>query len=108
MPIYENSKIATNHHNLYEEIFEKRGVESIRQYKSMPFTGIDFDTLMVQEYTWTVKDSLHKLSHFFYQTYEYWWIIGFVNQKPTDAHYNIGDTIYIPSNPREIAKKIGG
>ena len=108
MPIYKNNRKAINKHPLFEDILERRGVESINQYRSMPFTGLSFDTILVQEYIWKFGDSLHKLSQTFYDTYDFWWVIAFVNKKPTDAHYKFGDTVYIPSNPRKIADEIGG
>jgi len=107
MPKYKNRKLGHNDNSLFDGIFEKRGVTRITQYRTMPFTGLDFDTIMVQEYIWMVRDSLHKLSQTFYNTYDLWWVIAFVNQKPTDAHYKVGDKIYIPSNPQKIANQIG-
>ena len=108
MPIYKNNKIAVNKSPLYDEIFEKRGLKKINQYRTMPFSGLDVDTIMVSEYVWRAGDSLQKLSRMFYKTYDYWWVIGFVNKKPTDAHYKMGDTVYIPSNPSYIADNVGG
>jgi len=107
MPKYKNRKKAINQNDMYEEIFEKRGVNHIVQHYSMPFSGLDFDSVLVNEYTWKVGDSLQRLSQTFYETYDLWWVIAFVNKKPTDAHYKVGDTVYIPSNPRMIADKIG-
>jgi len=107
MPKYKNRDIATNKNSLYEDLFEKRGVTKINQYRTMPFSGLDFDTIMVQEYRWRSSDSLQKLSRTFYSTYNYWWVIGLVNKKPTDAHYTIGDKVYIPADPSIIAESVG-
>ena len=107
MPKYKNKKTAVNKNSLYDDMFEKRGVTKIEQLKTMTFTGLDVDTIMVSEYVWSSTDSLQKLSRTFYDTYEYWWVIGLVNKKPTDAHFKIGDTVYIPTDPSYIANNIG-
>jgi len=26
-----------------------------------------------------------------------WWVIAWYNQKPTEAHFNVGDVVYIPT-----------
>jgi hypothetical protein len=31
-----------------------------------------------------------------------WWLIGWYNQKPTEAHFKIGDTVLIPLPLEEI------
>ena len=38
------------------------------------------------EHVWTKTDKLHHLSRRYYGTNDYWWIIGLVNDKPTDGH----------------------
>tara|TARA_Y100001937_G_C6972742_1_gene264072 strand:- start:48 stop:374 length:327 start_codon:yes stop_codon:yes gene_type:complete len=108
MPKYKNKKTAVNSSEKYEEMFKKRGREKILQTRTMPFTGLDFDSINATPYVWKSTDSLHKISQFFYGTIDFWWVIAFVNKKPTDAHYNIGDEIYIPTDPFVIHDHIGG
>tara|TARA_Y100001938_G_scaffold149482_1_gene236456 strand:- start:861 stop:1187 length:327 start_codon:yes stop_codon:yes gene_type:complete len=107
MPIFRNNRTGINKNPLYDELLEKRGLPKIEHFRTMPFSGLDTDTIMVSEYIWRAGDSLQKLSRTFYRTYEYWWVIGFVNKKPTDAHYKLGDTVYIPTDPSYIADNIG-
>ena len=107
MSRYKKNKKARNNSEKYEEVFEKRGREFIDQTRTMPFSGLDFDTINASKYIWKSTDSLQRLSHIFYGTYKFWWVIGFVNKKPTDAHYSIGDEIYIPSDPYLVYNKIG-
>ena len=108
MPRYKRQITAINNSELYEELFENRGVGFIKQRRTFIFTGLDLVSPGSSEYIWKSGDSLHKLSHLFYGTLQYWWIIALFNHKPTDAHYKIGDTILIPTNPISIAQKIGG
>jgi len=107
MPKYKNEKNAINSSDLYQELFENRGIKFARQRRTFVFTGLDFDTIQVSEYVWRQGDSLYKLSNLFYGTLDFWWVIAFVNKKPTDAHYNYGDTIFIPKDPMLIVEAIG-
>ena len=43
-------------------------------------------------------DRLYKFAHKYYGNPDYWWIIAWYNNKPTDTHYKIGDTVYIPKD----------
>ncbi|WP_286970079.1 hypothetical protein [Algoriphagus sp.] len=35
-----------------------------------------------------------------------WWIIAFYNQKPTDAHFTIGEEMYIPARPSDVLSQV--
>jgi hypothetical protein len=35
-----------------------------------------------------------------------WWIIAFYNQKPTDAHFTIGEEMYIPVRPSDVISQV--
>lgn len=50
------------------------------------------------EYQWNYGDKLYKLAERFYGDPKLWWIIAHVNMKPTDSHYEVGDTVIIPNN----------
>lgn len=43
-------------------------------------------------------DRLYKFAHKYYGNPTYWWIIAWYNNKPTDTHFSIGDTVYIPKD----------
>tara|TARA_R100001082_G_C4351946_1_gene154961 strand:- start:394 stop:720 length:327 start_codon:yes stop_codon:yes gene_type:complete len=107
MPKYKNEKTALNSNELYQDILDKRGIDFVQQRRTFVFSGMEFSSISVNLYTWSVGDSLHKLSQTFYGTYNYWWVIGLINNKPTDAHYNYGDEIFIPTNPELIDERIG-
>lgn len=108
MPKYVKQSSAINNNDLYEELFENRGIKFVKQRRTFTFSGVDLDSVATTEYYWRTGDSLHRISHLFYGTLDYWWVIALVNKKPTDAHYKLGDIVLIPSSPVSIADSVGG
>jgi hypothetical protein len=105
MPKYLDTKRGSISQHLLFEIMEKRGRKSITINRTKDFRelqGMEFD--ISTEHTWRVTDKLFKLSNEYYGTIEYWWVIGLVNGKPTDAHCSVGDVLYIPRDPVAIAE----
>lgn len=100
MPIYTEKTTSILNHDLYFDVFEDKGVKYLTIVRSQTFdkligTQIGIDV----EHVWSYGDSLAKLSQKYFYSYENWWIIALLNGKPTDAHYSIGDIVYIPRNP---------
>ena len=103
MPQY-SSKTAILNSDLYFEVLNNKGVKSIvirrtRTFQELQGTEFDVST----EHVWAKGDSLHKLSQRYYGEFQYWWVIGLLNSKPTDAHFSIGDIVLIPSNPYYVS-----
>ena len=48
------------------------------------------------EKIYSLGDKLYKYAYEVYGSTEYWWVIAWFNNKPTDMHCKIGETIYIP------------
>jgi hypothetical protein len=82
MPKYLNRPTSINNTRLYKQMLKDRGVLSIQQFRTKYFNKIDASLYNPQTYIWTKKDKLIRLSNF--------------NQKPTDAHFEIGDEVFIP------------
>jgi len=59
-------------------------------------TDQEFADLTVQEHIWKQGDRYWKLASEAYGDSSLWWVIAWFNQKPTEAHSNIGDIVYIP------------
>jgi len=100
MPIFPNQEIMLLDFDSYYEILESKGIKIISMRRTQTFekmSGKQVDVL--EEHIWSYGDSLAKLAQKYYGGYDYWWVIAFVNKKPTDSHYKIGDSLYIPSNP---------
>lgn len=105
MPKYSENNTAILAVDLYFDILEKKGVKSLKIRKTTTFEnlqGQEFD--VSSEHIWSKGDSLYKLSNKYYGEFQYWWVIGMLNSKPTDSHYSIGDVVYIPSNPYHVAE----
>lgn len=103
MPIYKNNPSGRLDNQSYFDIFEKKGVKYLTIKTTKNFKnaqGRSFE--LKQEHVWGFGDTLYKLSQKNYGTYDYWWTIGLINGKPTDAHFKIGDVVYIPRYPGKI------
>ena len=48
------------------------------------------------EYKWKHGDKLYKISQKNLGDPKLWWVIAHINMKPTDGHYQPGDTLIIP------------
>jgi nucleoid-associated protein YgaU len=99
MAKYKNSVRSTNNSKEYKEILERRGVKKITQFRTKIFNKIDLSNISNFSYVWKKGDNLFRLSNRFYGNKDYWWSIAMFNQKPTDAKFEIGDVIYIPTDP---------
>jgi hypothetical protein len=81
-----------------EPIDDER-IEWVPHYETPKFpdlTSEDRYSLINEHHIWTVGDRYWKLSTKFYGSSDLWWVIAWYNQKPTDAHVKIGDSIAIP------------
>jgi len=98
MPIYKDTITSNNDDNLYEKVAEDRGIKRLIQHRTKIFDEIDLSTLVYNKYIWKKDDNLFKVANRFFPNRNYWWIIAYVNNKPTDAHFEIGDEVLIPSS----------
>jgi nucleoid-associated protein YgaU len=56
---------------------------------------------------WKETDSYWKLSSKFYKDAQYWWIIAWYNQAPTESHLHPGERIFIPTNLTDALQILG-
>lgn len=100
MPIRYNKKIVRiNDSEFYEEFFEERKVNSIRQYLTSEMgypTVRQQSSIQTSNYIWKTGDRYYKLAHEFYGDSRFWWVIAWYNKKPTEGHVSIGDVLAIP------------
>ena len=107
MPRYPNNKDAILTNQTHFEILERRGLKKLTLKRTKSFqnlVGLEFD--IREEHLWSYGDNLLKLSYKYYGTGDYWWGIGITNGKPTDANFEIGDVVYIISNPNSVVEAI--
>tara|TARA_R100001509_G_scaffold22745_2_gene12021 strand:+ start:2313 stop:2639 length:327 start_codon:yes stop_codon:yes gene_type:complete len=107
MPKYKNEKIARLDSEEYREIFDNKGVKFLNIRRTMNFADIKDEQYQIQsEHIWSTGNTLFRLSYLYYNTYNFWWVIALVNNKPTDAHYSLGDVVLIPADPYAIANSM--
>jgi len=96
---YDNKRIITNSSERYMNILIDRGLKRIRQYSlsklSYP-TDKEMQNLKTVAYLWKGTDRVYNVSHEFYGDVRLWWLICWFNQKPTEFHFEEGETIFIP------------
>jgi len=96
---YENRILFKNGAPIYFHLLEERGVPYIQQYATPIMEKITqprYDRLAVSSQKWTAGDRLYKLAAKHYGSSNLWWVIARFNNKPTEAHFKLGDTVYIP------------
>lgn len=107
---YINRNVLETSSELYKKILEKRGLKRIVHYDTATYSlddslgEYDFDFYQI---VWKDGDRLHKISQQYYNSVEYWWVIGLFNQKPTDADFKTGDIVLVPYPLQEFMEFIG-
>ncbi len=96
MSRYDDRITAINNLDFYKDTLKKRGVKKIEQYRTQTLKKFNINTIDYVEKVWLDGDSYWKLSKEFYGDPQYWYIIARFNNRPTEAHINIGDLIKIP------------
>lgn len=107
---YNKRSVLTNSEEIYKKFLEKKGIKNISHYNT-PIFYLD-DSLpqydfKFHEVYWKDGDRLYKLSKEYYNSVNFWWVIGFFNQKPTDLHFQPGDLVLIPYPLEEFLSFIG-
>ncbi len=103
MPNYYDRKLI-NDSKIYEQYFKDRGRKIVEQFATKTFDQFQNVSFSAYTHYWSSGDTLRNISIKFYNGPGYWWVIGFANGKPTDAHYTIGDTVLVPANPRVLIR----
>jgi len=107
MPIYPSNPNMIIDEEHYKTLMEDRGIKVLRAKRTQTFEGLqNFEFELLEEHIWTKTDKLFHLSRRYYGTNDFWWVIGLANKKPTDAHFNIGDVVIIPSKPSRFLEAI--
>ena len=99
MSRYDSRVKATNNHEMYEKLFEKRDVKQILQYTTPILQYPNDETLdrvQTVDHVWSQGDRFWRLASKQYGDPSLWWVIAQFNKKPTEGHLAPGDTIKIP------------
>ena len=62
--------------------------------------------VIVTEHTVAAGENLQRISRKkeIYGDSRLWWVLAWFNQKPTEAHFKVGDVYYVPDSPAEIIR----
>tara|TARA_Y100000034_G_scaffold113254_1_gene148045 strand:- start:1383 stop:1724 length:342 start_codon:yes stop_codon:yes gene_type:complete len=99
-----------NSDKLYKDNFEARGIKFVRHFTTPVLrypTDKEKESLSVIGQIWKVGDRYYKLADDHYGDPAYWWVIAWYNKKPTEAHLNLGDYVYIPTPLHKILEFFG-
>tara|TARA_S200002703_G_C3691904_1_gene212464 strand:+ start:145 stop:486 length:342 start_codon:yes stop_codon:yes gene_type:complete len=105
-----NRNIFRNEDLLYDEKFKVKNLSGITQYNTDTLTfpsrqktsRMAYDTKL-----WKTGDRLYKIAFEVYGDSRYWWVIAQFNKKPTEHHFKVGDTYYIPLNLEDALNSFG-
>lgn len=106
---YRNKRKILNDLSQYSEVFERKDINYINHYSGVSTPINENFSFRSFEYEWKNGDRLYKLSQKFLNDPKLWWVIAAINKKPTDAHFEPGDIILIPTNDslNEVIKYLG-
>tara|TARA_R100000008_G_C3481449_1_gene114058 strand:- start:119 stop:457 length:339 start_codon:yes stop_codon:yes gene_type:complete len=102
---------VTNAEETYKEILEERGVKRIIQYASPNMihpTAEQIGRLAQVPHVWSHGDRFYKLAYEHYGHSEWWWVIAWYNQMPTESHVEIGQVIQIPKPLDRVLRYMRG
>ena len=105
---YDNRVKRFNRAELYFELLQKRGVKQIHQYLTPQLHTLSASEragITTTKHIWKTGDRFYKLAHQYYGDVEYWWIIPWYNQLPTENHVPLGQVLYIPFPAEMLASK---
>ena len=109
---YNNSEIITiNDAGPYSKILSKRKIKNAILLSTPVHGGphdLDFSIVTESQEMWSVGTKLWKLASKHYGDGGLYWVIGLYNMKPTDAHWKIGDPVYIPHPHEYVADMLRG
>jgi len=107
---YDNRETIKVLKNYYKSALGNRNLKDLTIFKTPTLnypTDAQVSGLNLIRHTWSTGDRFYKLSYKHYGDQELWWVIALFNQKPTESHLSLGDTISIPLNLDLILEILG-
>ena len=96
---FQREVIRNDDENYKREFLDnKRDAKVLNHYDTPVFRYPDTDEiaqLQIIEVIWDSKARLFNLANKYYNDPSLWWVIALFNQKPTEAHFVLGETVYI-------------
>jgi nucleoid-associated protein YgaU len=100
MSRYDGRAIVRNQEMSYSDVLQSKDLKYIDQFSTPTISKVTTTeglALTRVQHVWTYGDRLWKLADQYYGDPSYWWLIAWYNQKPTEAHFLLGDAITIPT-----------
>ena len=110
MSRYKNIQTKTNSSDSTKIQRQRRGEkEFVNHYKTgrLPTPPRTLSALDTKAHVWSVGDRFYKLAQTHYNDPKLWWVVAWYNQKPTEGHVEIGDTILVHRNIDELLNTLG-
>ena len=107
---YAGREIGINDLDIYKKLLKEKNIKFIKQYFSPNLKHLTSDQINQLElvgHVWSLGDRYYKLAYEYYGDSTLWWVIAWYNQKPTESHLQIGDTIQIPLPLEKFLSFIG-
>ena len=99
MSRYDSTKKGINSNEFYEEFRKERNVKKIEQYRTAKYpvlTAKVRSRFTSTRHIWKTGDTLWKLASKYYGDPMLWWVLAWYNEKPTESHFEVGNTVLVP------------
>ena len=109
MSRYSKFTIIPTESFFYKKQLDRRGVKRINHYALRTFSSLPDEIkrrLTITKSVWTAGTTLAKVSNDVYGNQDFWWVIGYYNNKPIDADWTVGDEILIPTPLQTILRAL--
>ena len=97
---FNRSNTTLTKSGIYSKILKNRSGSSISLETTVsipsPTELMLDDQITEKSVLWTQGTKMWKLAADHYGDGRLYWVIGLYNEKPTDAHWEIGDLVHIP------------
>lgn len=109
MTRYSRSKTKRNSSDSTKQQRMRRNKDFIKHFRTsrLPVPEKVNVGLVDDAHVWSVGDKFYKLAQAYYNDPKLWWIIAWYNQKPTEGHVELGDTILVPRNIDTLLSNLG-
>ncbi len=107
---YDMRRIIANSSDLYSDHFSIRDVKFINHFNTFEVKKREFEKTHTFNYfyhVWKMGDRLYKLADQHYGDPTLWWIIALFNNRPTESHFAIGETIFVPQPLNKVLEMFG-
>lgn len=97
---FNRSNITLTKSGIYSKVLKNRSGSSVSLETTVsipsPTELMLDDQITEKSVLWTQGTKMWKLAADHYGDGRLYWVIGLYNEKPTDAHWEIGDLVHIP------------